>query len=1339
MGTGPTLSLHSLALWTLYRVIMAQSPIVAQCGEDVTLSCTFATLGLAANQQANVTWKKTRTDGPDLLVHSYSLGMEKQSEAYRGRTRLDPEGFAKGDASLKLRDVHIQDEGSYSCFVNSALGPWSEETSLTVLRARERESPIVVQEGEDVTLSCSFEPEPNLQLLNITWKKETAEGRDLLVHTYYNGRDQMLRQDKAYRGRTQLYPERFHEGIASLRLRKVRMEDNGVYTCHVKPHLGRFSIRMRVTVEKGARCVWVFWAPLLLFLPLLVLATLIIKMRRLPVRWKLRPSKHAFGLEADYEEGRGQPEASLLWDLRVDDTKQPLESWQMPARDERHAWEKPEQQKFSHGKTPAREKVPRNIAQKPREKGQRLGSHRDSADPWIYTFTSDASDISEADSARRENGGSSQNTMQSVALLGKTGAGKSSFVNAIRGLGDEEEGAAKTGVVETTMVPTSYQLPKQSNVTIWDLPGFGSMMRQSDMDLDFFSLSQYDAFLIFSSHHFTATHAGLARKIQRAGKKVYFVRSKVDRELLAARRNRPSTYNEEQILKRIRDTCVKDLQREGVTSPQVFLLSNFEYGRHDFPLLEEILQQESGSRLAGASGEETAITAQYGKDVTLTCIFPSTFKISFHRLSITWTKEGAQGQGVLVHRFHLKMNWLEGQEEAYRGRTQLYPQEFPQGNASLRLSGVRLQDEGSYLCNITFRTLETQAWALTPSPGWMFVSLSGDSEMERPLIVRPGEDIILNCSFQSELNHHPLNITWKKEEEGGPDLLVHSYCSELDPLETRDEAYQGRTQLYPERFHKGNASLRLRNVRLEDDGVYTCHVKPQLGRFSVRMRVAVEKDAELVQSPSTLHCLWWVDLVGLLGILAVALLRMYYPSLRKLWLKKKSPRSETQQTVSHDKKDEGENKHLLQASLATSMGLGVASPTYSPPAHSSPGQTAKDMGEPRAAHGVQIVPTLISIMQRWALENSKLNIAIMGERGCGKSSFINAMRGLCDADKGADPVGEEETMMEPTAYQHPKHPSVTFWRLPINRTEDFQPEAYLQQLKFFCYDFFIIMGLEGFTPTYAKLAWEIQKAGKMCFFVRSRVDADLDDARRSRPTAYGEEKILHEIRDYCISCLTVGGMSNPEVFLLSAFKLDKYDFPLLREKMEKALPGDKNRALILALPNTSLQTLQKKKEALKKQIWKIALVSSLITVIQIPGISTILDITILLILMRYHCLVFGLDDVSFTALMRQFGKPVQMLKAVMKPRLAKEITINMVLQLLSSVGCGILIAADLSLWLLEVLGFILSGGAAGIGLLVAGGISLATTYVLLKTFLNAAAEDARRILQELSPHDNRES
>ncbi|XP_034612428.1 uncharacterized protein LOC117869576 [Trachemys scripta elegans] len=600
VGTSPGWSLRLVALWTLYGVTGAQSPVTAQCAEDVILGCTFPHIHEIKLHRLNITWKMQRAEGVDLLVHSY-YGQrdlwQGQDKAYRGRTQLDPEGFAKGNASLKLRSVRIQDEGSYICYVTSELGEWSETTLLTVLNSTAK-LPIITQYGEDITLNCSFEPGSNLQLLTITWQKKEAKGPDLLVHSYYNGKDQLEIQDEAYRGRTKLYPDAFSKGNASLRLRGIRLADGGIYTCHVKPQLGRFTTQMKVIVEESPSVLspWI-WLCLLLAIPLLLF--LIWKCCSFPLlRWqsskplpKPQPSKET--LLNEMNEKR-------LEDFRKNGHQNPsADPPKTPAWDERHTWEKPEQPKFSRGKSPAKEKDPRNIAQKPSKTGQRLDSDRDSADIWSYTFTSDTSDLSEADSAWQEDGGSSQNTMRSVVLLGQTGAGKSSFVNAIRGLGDEEEGAAKTGVVETTMVPTSYQLPKQPNVTIWDLPGFGSMTRQSDMDHYLFSLSQYNVFLIFSSHHFTATHAGLARKIQRAGKKVYFVCSKVDRNLLAARRNRPSTYNEEQILQSIRDTCVKDLQREGVTSPQVFLLSNFEYGRHDFPLLEEILQQELGSRLAG--------------------------------------------------------------------------------------------------------------------------------------------------------------------------------------------------------------------------------------------------------------------------------------------------------------------------------------------------------------------------------------------------------------------------------------------------------------------------------------------------------------------------------------------------------------------------------------------------------------------------------------------------------------------------------------------------------------------------------------------------------------------
>ncbi len=61
-----------------------------------------------------------------------------------------------------------------------------------------------------------------------------------------------------------------------------------------------------------------------------------------------------------------------------------------------------------------------------------------------------------------------------VGVTGESGSGKSKFVNAFRGLGDEEEGSAQTGPIETTLEPEVYLHPKYNNVKVWDLPGIGT-------------------------------------------------------------------------------------------------------------------------------------------------------------------------------------------------------------------------------------------------------------------------------------------------------------------------------------------------------------------------------------------------------------------------------------------------------------------------------------------------------------------------------------------------------------------------------------------------------------------------------------------------------------------------------------------------------------------------------------------------------------------------------------------------------------------------------------------------------------------------------------------------
>nr|XP_024655591.1 T-cell-specific guanine nucleotide triphosphate-binding protein 1-like [Maylandia zebra] len=149
-----------------------------------------------------------------------------------------------------------------------------------------------------------------------------------------------------------------------------------------------------------------------------------------------------------------------------------------------------------------------------------------------------------------------------IAITGESKSGNSAFVSALRGIksiGDEDEGAAPTGVVETTSEVTEYLHPNYPNVTLWDLPGIG-------------------------------TTKFLAKEIQKMKKKFYFVRTKIDNNIRDEKRKRD--FNEEGTLTKIREDCVQGLQKEGFESPQVFLVSSFEPHIYEFSELQQTLERE---------------------------------------------------------------------------------------------------------------------------------------------------------------------------------------------------------------------------------------------------------------------------------------------------------------------------------------------------------------------------------------------------------------------------------------------------------------------------------------------------------------------------------------------------------------------------------------------------------------------------------------------------------------------------------------------------------------------------------------------------------------------------
>lgn len=98
----------------------------------------------------------------------------------------------------------------------------------------------------DATLRCSFSPEPGFSLaqLNLIWQLTDTKQ---LVHSFTEGRD----RGSAYANRTALFPDLLVQGNASLRLQRVRVTDEGSYTCFVS--IGDFD-SAAVSLQVAGEC-----------------------------------------------------------------------------------------------------------------------------------------------------------------------------------------------------------------------------------------------------------------------------------------------------------------------------------------------------------------------------------------------------------------------------------------------------------------------------------------------------------------------------------------------------------------------------------------------------------------------------------------------------------------------------------------------------------------------------------------------------------------------------------------------------------------------------------------------------------------------------------------------------------------------------------------------------------------------------------------------------------------------------------------------------------------------------------------------------------------------------
>ncbi|KAL8219501.1 UNVERIFIED_CONTAM: hypothetical protein K2H54_025924 [Gekko kuhli] len=592
-------------------------------------------------------------------------------------------------------------------------------------------------------------------------------------------------------------------------------------------------------------------------------------------------------------------------------------------------------------------------------------------------------------------------TTLDIAITGISGAGKSSLVNALRGISDFDEEAAKTDVTEGTAEPVGYPHPTFPDVIIWDLPGIGTPNFQAKEYLERVNYSQYDFFIIVASNSFTVYDIQLSQAIQKMKKRFYYVWSKVDISI-KNEKLRP-VFSEEATLQQVRKYCLDNLVKAGISSPEIFLISSWYREKYDFPLLQRTLAKET---------------------------------------------------------------------EALR----------------------------------------------------------------RPVM-------------------RGVNKSTKPSNGSGIHFILLQKFLKIDLVKLRDD------------------------------------------------------------------------------------------------LMHRTPEEVTEETL-------------------------------------------QELEE---------------------LQNAKLEIAITGVSGAGKSSLVNALRGMTDYEEGAAEVGITQTTMECHAYPHPLFPNVTIWDLPGIGTPEFRPKEYLEKVNFSQYDFFMIVGSERFTVSDVLLAQEIKKMKKKFYFVRSKMDVSM--ASEIRNPNFNMDKSIQKIRKYCYDNLTKVGESNPKVFLISRQDLNMYDFPDLQETLESDLDDLKRHTLILALPVFSRGILEKKKAAMEALIWKFAFVSCVIGAIPVPGLSLACDLGILVAALLHFYKVFGLDEDSLRRVAQLVGNYQVLKSAIKKSPMSREITPKFVTGLLAKSPLGNALSVKK-----QVLNFI-----PVLGSLVGGASSFITTFFMLRSFLKDIVEDAENV------------
>ncbi|KAK2899310.1 hypothetical protein Q8A73_012439 [Channa argus] len=221
--------------------------------ESVQLPCE-TTVHLP--EEVTVEWR----DSNDKKVHVYQNNSdqpEEQDQFYRGRTEMTSNLQKNGNLSLTLKYPTDWDEDTYTCTVYSS--------ERNILMRKQVELRVKVQkvevDSELESVQLPFKTTVHLpEDVTVEWRDSDSDK----AHVYENGSDQPEKQNKFYRGRTEIKTDLLETGDLSLTLKHPTGRDSNKYICTVYSREGNILAKKhvklgvkgcRVEVEEGVESV----------------------------------------------------------------------------------------------------------------------------------------------------------------------------------------------------------------------------------------------------------------------------------------------------------------------------------------------------------------------------------------------------------------------------------------------------------------------------------------------------------------------------------------------------------------------------------------------------------------------------------------------------------------------------------------------------------------------------------------------------------------------------------------------------------------------------------------------------------------------------------------------------------------------------------------------------------------------------------------------------------------------------------------------------------------------------------------------------------------------------